>query len=191
MRRVLRPGDEVLVVPAIPGEGRALFDAVAAQGLAGVLARQRTSPYLAGVRSRLWRFIPVLPGGRDEAAAAAAATLEQTAGRGPARRPSWRLIRRLPLGLDEPVAADEPARPARARGPARGPPRRIRTRTGPLAVEQDAGGVDTDRQPGHEADGRDQEGIGQDELPGLHASRRSAGRTSRRGSRRARRTRSG
>ena len=59
LRRVLRPGDEVLAVPAIPGEGRALFEAVAAQGLAGILARQRLSPYLPGIRSRLWRFIPV------------------------------------------------------------------------------------------------------------------------------------
>ena len=59
LRRVLRPGDEVLAVPAIPGEGRALFAAVAAQGLAGILARQRSSPYLPGIRSRLWRFIPV------------------------------------------------------------------------------------------------------------------------------------
>ncbi len=29
-----------------------------AQGLAGVLARVRTSPYLPGIRSRLWRFVP-------------------------------------------------------------------------------------------------------------------------------------
>ena len=80
LRRVLRPGDEVLAVPAIPGEGRALFAAVAAQGLAGILARQRTSPYLPGIRSRLWRFVPAHAGGkraraqarRDAAAAAGA-----------------------------------------------------------------------------------------------------------------------
>jgi bifunctional non-homologous end joining protein LigD len=107
MRRVLRPGDEVLVVPAIPGEGRALFDAVAAQGLAGVLARQRSSPYLAGIRSRLWRFIPVLPGGGSGASAAAAA-LEQTEVAAPGPAPVLALIRRLPLGLDEPVVAGEP-----------------------------------------------------------------------------------
>ena len=58
LRRTLHPGDEVLALPAIPTEGRALFDAVAAQGLAGVLARHRSSPYLPGVRSRLWRFVP-------------------------------------------------------------------------------------------------------------------------------------
>jgi len=56
-------------VPAINGEGRALFEAVSGQGLYGVRARQRTSPYLPGVRSRLWRSIAVgdwaepLPGG--------------------------------------------------------------------------------------------------------------------------------
>jgi bifunctional non-homologous end joining protein LigD len=58
LRRILRPGDEVVAVPAIATEGRALFAAVTAQGVAGILARQRQSPYLPGVRSRLWRFIP-------------------------------------------------------------------------------------------------------------------------------------
>lgn len=102
LRRVLRPGDEVLAVPAIPGEGRALFSAVAAQGLPGILARQRTSPYLPGVRSRLWRFIPVLPaaaGSRE----ATEGELELTAGDAPGPAPVLALIRRLPLGLDEPV----------------------------------------------------------------------------------------
>jgi bifunctional non-homologous end joining protein LigD len=64
LRRVLRPGDEVVVVPAIAGEGRALHAAVSAQGIAGVLARRRTSPYLPGIRSTLWRAIPAAaPGG--------------------------------------------------------------------------------------------------------------------------------
>ena len=60
LRTVLRPGDEVVAVPAIAGEGRALHEAAATQGIAGVMARQRTSPYLPGVRSRLWRFVPTL-----------------------------------------------------------------------------------------------------------------------------------
>ena len=59
LRQSVRPGDEMLVVPAIPGEGRALYDAVVAQGISGVLARLRRSPYLPGVRSRLWRSIAV------------------------------------------------------------------------------------------------------------------------------------
>jgi len=57
LRRVLRPGPEVVALPAIVGEGRALHDAATTQGLAGTMARQRTSPYLPGVRSRLWRFV--------------------------------------------------------------------------------------------------------------------------------------
>jgi bifunctional non-homologous end joining protein LigD len=62
LRRVLRPGDEVLAVPAIATEGRALYDAAVAQGIAGILARQRMSPYLSGVRSRLWRYVAAIPG---------------------------------------------------------------------------------------------------------------------------------
>jgi bifunctional non-homologous end joining protein LigD len=63
LRRVLRPGDEVVMVPAITGEGRALHAAVSAQGIAGVLARRRASPYLPGVRSKLWHAIPAAPPG--------------------------------------------------------------------------------------------------------------------------------
>ncbi len=48
LRRILRPGDEVVAVPAIATEGKALFAAVAAQGVAGVLARQRHEPLLPG-----------------------------------------------------------------------------------------------------------------------------------------------
>ena len=79
LRKVLRPGDEVLAVPAIATEGIALFQAAVAQGIAGVLARQRSSPYLPGVRSRLWRYVAARPGaggpgpaadGEPEAAAA-------------------------------------------------------------------------------------------------------------------------
>src|SRR5204863_3354816 len=49
LRRILHPGDEVVAVPAIAAEGRALHAAAAAQGIAGVMARHRTSPYLSGV----------------------------------------------------------------------------------------------------------------------------------------------
>ncbi len=94
LRRVLHPGDEVLAVPAIAAEGRALHAAAASQGIAGVLARQRTSPYLPGTTSRLWRFIPVVgvnavppPPIAPERPSAAA--------------PVVALIRRLPLLFDE------------------------------------------------------------------------------------------
>jgi bifunctional non-homologous end joining protein LigD len=69
LRQVLRPGDEVVAVPAIAGDGRALFEAVSAQGLYGVRARQRGSPYLPGVRSRMWRSVAV--DGRETAEAGA------------------------------------------------------------------------------------------------------------------------
>lgn len=94
LRRVLRPGDEVVVVPSIAGEGRALHDAVSAQGIAGVLARRRTSPYLPGVRSRLWRAIPAaVPG--EAAPVADPGEVEVTADSGTA--PVLALFRRLPF----------------------------------------------------------------------------------------------
>ena len=96
LRRVLRPGDEVVAVPAIATEGRALWDAVVAQGVAGVLARQRVSPYLPGVRSRLWRFIAARPGAVTETEA----PVEDEASR-PAAAPVLALIERLPLDLED------------------------------------------------------------------------------------------
>jgi len=96
LRRVLRPGDEVVAVPAIPTEGRALWDAVVAQGVAGVLARQQSSPYLAGVRSRLWRFIAATPAVAGETEVAP----DEDAAR-PAAAPVLALIERLPLDLGE------------------------------------------------------------------------------------------
>jgi hypothetical protein len=83
LRRILRPGAEVVAVPAIRGEGRALHAAVSTQGLAGVLARRRDSPYLPGIRSRLWRSIAAGssatldvpdPDARGDAAGTASAT---------------------------------------------------------------------------------------------------------------------
>jgi ATP-dependent DNA ligase len=118
LRRVLRPGDEVVAVPAIADEGRALFEAVAAQGLAGIRARQRSGPYLPGVRSRLWRFVEV--GGSGKRVRETADLLStgvggnggsgtrvthggrtgRAAGEG-RNAPVLALIRRLPLGLDD------------------------------------------------------------------------------------------
>jgi bifunctional non-homologous end joining protein LigD len=92
LRRVLRPGDEVVAVPAIATEGRALFDAIVAQGLAGMMARQRLGPYLPGVRSRLWRFIPAVEG-TVPAAELADAPEEPTS----ATAPVLAMLSRLPL----------------------------------------------------------------------------------------------
>ena len=93
LRRVLRPGDEVVAVPAIATEGVALFEAAVAQGIAGIMARQRASPYLPGVRSRLWRFVAASPSGT-----AAPETLPDV--QGPAAAPVLALISRLPFDED-------------------------------------------------------------------------------------------
>jgi bifunctional non-homologous end joining protein LigD len=97
LRRVLRPGDEVVVVPAISGEGRALHAAVTAQGIAGVLARRRTSPYLPGVKSALWRSILAGPRAEDTEDG----DVEDTGTTGTA--PVLALFRRLPFD-EEPGA---------------------------------------------------------------------------------------
>jgi bifunctional non-homologous end joining protein LigD len=96
LRRVLHPGDEVLAVPAIAAEGRALHEAAAAQGIAGVMARQRTSPYLPGTTSRLWRFIATTP-----PKATSTIELGLVAESPTAAAPVVALIRRLPLLFDE------------------------------------------------------------------------------------------
>jgi hypothetical protein len=98
LRRVLHPGDEVLAVPAIAAEGRALHEAAAAQGIAGVLARQRTSPYLPGTKSRLWRFVAATPPTSRTRADLGRAAAEGAPG---AAAPVVALIRRLPLLFDE------------------------------------------------------------------------------------------
>ena len=92
LRRILRPGDEVVAVPAIATEGRALFDAIVAQGLAGMMARQRQGPYLPGIRSRLWRFIPAVEGAVP-ATELADAPAEPTS----ATAPVLAMLSRLPL----------------------------------------------------------------------------------------------
>ena len=109
LRQVLRPGDEVIAVPSMDTEGRALFEAVTGQGLYGIRARQRASPYLPGVRSRLWRSVAVkgapgsvpagLPGGSGAGGSGETDdALEPTPGRS---EPVLALIRRLPLEFED------------------------------------------------------------------------------------------
>jgi bifunctional non-homologous end joining protein LigD len=97
LRRVLRPGDEVVAVPAIATEGIALFEAAVAQGIAGILARQRASPYLPGVRSRLWRFVAATPSAPGAAEDPEQASMPIGDIPGPASAPVLALISRLPL----------------------------------------------------------------------------------------------
>ena len=66
-------------MPAIATEGRALFDAVVAQGLAGMMARQRQGPYLPG---RAQPAVAVHPGRRRRRV--------PTAGAEPVPRPTSR-----------------------------------------------------------------------------------------------------
>jgi len=114
LRQVLRPGDEVVAVPAIATDGRALFEAVSAQGLRGIRARQRASPYLPGVRSRLWRTVDVVSAAAGTATSAgdpvaadaemgAATDIGVGTGTGRSER-VLALIRRLPLEFGDELA---------------------------------------------------------------------------------------
>lgn len=102
LRQVLRPSDEVVAVPAIAGEGRALFEAVTRQGLHGIRARQRSSPYLPGIRSRMWRSIVVDAGGARTSKAAAGTSDDPGNPEAQLDRKErvLALIRRLPLDFE-------------------------------------------------------------------------------------------
>jgi len=112
LRQVLRPGDEVVAVPGIATEGRALFEAASAQGLFGIRARQRASPYLPGVRSRLWRSIAVegpeaIAGGEGRGQPTGVLPdedVELIAGVPNRGERVLSLIRRLPLEFEDDVA---------------------------------------------------------------------------------------
>jgi len=100
LRRVLRPGDAAIAVPSIAGDGRALYDAVVEAGLAGVMGRGRRSPYLPGVRSRLWQFAArgVVVGRTDHDAVPTLGEPEsQPVDPLDGNAPMLALIRRLPL----------------------------------------------------------------------------------------------
>jgi len=79
----------VVALPWAVGDGLAVHAVATAGGLAGVLARRRSSPYLPGVRSRLWRFVP--------SGAAVASDEPVTA----ASAPVLAVMRRLPLDFGE------------------------------------------------------------------------------------------
>jgi ATP-dependent DNA ligase len=102
LRQILRPGDEVVAVPAIVTEGRALFEAVSGQGLFGVRARQRASPYLPGVRCR-WCRRGADAGRPPAAEGGSIANLTEDAepvGATDRRERVLALFRRLPLDFD-------------------------------------------------------------------------------------------
>jgi ATP-dependent DNA ligase len=106
LRRLLRPGDEAIAIPSIVGEGRALYAAVVEAGIAGVMARVRRSPYLPGVKSRMWRFVPrrdADDASLEDSESATADGAEPTdVDPAPRTAPMFALIRRLPLDDTEP-----------------------------------------------------------------------------------------
>lgn len=54
LEEALVPSDRISLSPVTGGDGIALFQGVAEQGLAGVMAKKRTSTYQPGVTSRDW-----------------------------------------------------------------------------------------------------------------------------------------
>ena len=89
LRRVLHPGDEIVAVPAIAAEGRALHEAAAARGSPGCSPGSGPAPTCPGVRSRLWRYVAATPGSAVTDDGSPAPTV--------ASAPVLALISRLPL----------------------------------------------------------------------------------------------
>ena len=162
LRRVLRPGDEVVAVPAIATEGVALYEAVVAQGLAGMhgppadepVPARRPQPAVAVRRGRAGSAAGERAGGRRR-------RNRRAERRRPRPRPVLALISRLPLddldGLTRRAVAqarpalpgparrrdERPERPAAARTAGRPPrtsgrPRRRRPRWPPRAAPIDS-----------------------------------------------------
>ena len=109
---VLGAAGNLLCVPAVRGDGVALFEAVVGQGLAGMMARRLQSPYLPGVRSSLWRYVaaPAAESGDAEDGkpanaevdhASAPAQVDEPPAEDRWRAPVLALIRRLPLDDSE------------------------------------------------------------------------------------------
>jgi len=110
LERLLPPSDRLVLLPAIVAEGRAVHATVVARGLAGTLARERRSPYLAGRRSGLWRRVAagtptggppadLDPVADAEDADAAGAGAAGAGAAGAAAGPVLRLIEQLRLAI--------------------------------------------------------------------------------------------
>jgi bifunctional non-homologous end joining protein LigD len=100
LRRTLTPGDMVVAVPAIVGEGLALHAAVRAQGIAATVARVLAAPYLPGVRSRLWLRIEATPAETEPGAEPQPTLGLESAPPLEPGSPVLAVIRRLPLEWD-------------------------------------------------------------------------------------------
>jgi len=53
------PSEQIQISPAVAGDGMALFEAAAAQGLEGIMAKRLSSLYLPGTRSRDWLKVKI------------------------------------------------------------------------------------------------------------------------------------
>ena len=92
-------GTGIVVLRAARG-GRSVSEVVGLPGVAGVIAKRADSPYLPGVRSRLWTLVRVadlrlsaVDGGRDGPAAGQGDAADERDG----QRPDLALLRRLPF----------------------------------------------------------------------------------------------
>lgn len=99
--KLLTPGGAVVAVPSIVGDGRALHAAVTAQGLGGVLGRERRSAYLPGTTSRAWRYVAAgdPPLSASDGTADDSEATDTTPDPTPLR-PILAVFQRLPLGDD-------------------------------------------------------------------------------------------
>ncbi len=88
LAKIVTPAPELVIVPGVVRDGRDLHQAVARQGLAGVMARHLRSPYLPGRQSDLWRWLPTQPG---------EVRLQLVMDARPMPRPVLALIQRLPF----------------------------------------------------------------------------------------------
>jgi bifunctional non-homologous end joining protein LigD len=84
----------LVVLAPVAEHGGRLLEAVRERGLAAVIAKRLDSPYLPGVRSRLWRFLRIGPTGGAEADGAELEPAE------PVAETLLALLRTLPLGMD-------------------------------------------------------------------------------------------
>jgi bifunctional non-homologous end joining protein LigD len=60
LEEVLVPSERIQLSPVTEGEGVALFQAAAEQGLEGIMAKRRASPYKPGARSRDWLKVKIV-----------------------------------------------------------------------------------------------------------------------------------
>jgi bifunctional non-homologous end joining protein LigD len=61
LRDVLAPDPRVRLSEDIAGDGLAFFEAARVRGLEGIMAKDRSSPYLPGIRTKAWQKVKIRP----------------------------------------------------------------------------------------------------------------------------------